>query len=392
MHLVDTTLFYSPTSGGVRRYLNAKHAWYLRQPQLTHSILVPGPQTQLHRGDVSTVAGSIVPGTFNYRLPLSPRRWKRMLRELEPDLIEAGDAFHPAWCTLNVARSLRVPAVAFFHSHLPRLIRIRLGDAMGQAAGRYLRWLYERFDLVLAPSRVMCDFLRGLGLGNVALQPLGVDTVTFHPARRGAQLRRKLGLADDVRLLAYAGRFSAEKNIHVLRDAFARLGNRYHLLLVGGGQFQRPAANVTLLPYHRDSAELATTLASADALVHAGTAETFGLVVLEAMACGRPVIGIRANAVAELVDDTVGAAIPRAEGALLARAVQELYERDLESLGRAARARVEAQYSWDRALHHQLAVYDGLTEKKRTLPAGWVTARRRPSGDQRALSAGPSSN
>jgi alpha-1,6-mannosyltransferase len=392
MHLVDTTLFYSPTSGGVRRYLNAKHAWYLRQPQLTHSILVPGAKTQLRRGDVSTIAGTIVPGTFNYRLPLSPRRWKRMLRELEPDLIEAGDAFHPAWCTLSVARSLRVPAVAFFHSHLPRLIRIRLGESMGQAAGRYVRWLYERFDLVLAPSRVMCDFLRGIGLGNVALQPLGVDTVTFHPARRGMQLRRKLGLADDVRLLAYAGRFSAEKNIHVLRDAFERLGDRFHLLLVGGGEYQRPAANVTQLPYHRDSAELATTLASADALVHAGTAETFGLVVLEAMACGRPVVGIKANAVAELVDDSVGAAIPRADGALFARAVRELYERDVEALGRAARARVEAQYSWDRALHHQLAVYDGLVEKKRTLPAGWVTARRRPSGDQHALPAGPSSN
>jgi alpha-1,6-mannosyltransferase len=392
MHLVDTTLFYSPTSGGVRRYLNAKHAWYLRQPQVTHSILVPGERTQLHRGDVSTIAGSIVPGTFNYRLPLSVRRWKRMLRELQPDLIEAGDAFHPAWCALDVARGLQVPAVAFFHSHLPRLIRIRVGDTIGRLAGRYVRWLYERFDLVFAPSRVMCDFLRELGLGNVVLQPLGVDTLTFHPARRGQHLRRRLGLRDDVRLLAYAGRFSAEKNIHVLRDAFARLGNQYHLLLVGGGEHQRPAPNVTLLPYHRDSAELAATLASADALVHAGTAETFGLVVLEAMACGRPVIGIRANAVAELVDDSVGISVARAEGALLARAVRDLYDRDIEALGQAARARVEAQYSWDRALQHQLTVYDTLTEKKRTVPAGWVTARRRPSGDQHALSAGPSSN
>jgi alpha-1,6-mannosyltransferase len=282
--------------------------------------------------------------------------------------------------------------VAFFHSHLPRLIRIRLGDAVGHLAGRYLRWLYERFDLVFAPSRVMCDFLRGLGLGNVALQPLGVDTLTFHPARRGEQLRRKLGLREDTRLLVYAGRFSAEKNIHVLREAFRRLGDRYHLLLVGGGEYGRPASNVTRIPYHRDSAELATTLASADALVHAGTAETFGLVVLEAMACGRPVVGIHANAVAELVDDSVGMSVARADGALVARAVRELYDRDIEALGRAARSRVEAQYSWDRALHHQLAVYDGLIEKKRTVPAGWVTARRRPSGDQQALPAGPSSN
>src|SRR5688572_25388785 len=220
MHLVDTTLFYSPTSGGVRRYLNAKHAWYQRQPQLTHSLLVPGDTTRLQHGDVSTVAGHIVPGTFNYRLPLSPSRWKHMLHELAPDLIEAGDAFHPAWCALDVAQARRVPAVAFFHSHLPRLIRIRVGETIGRMAGRYLRWLYERFDLVFAPSRVMCDYLRGLGLANVALQPLGVDTTIFHPARRNLQLRRRLGLPENVRLLTHAGRFSAEKNIPVLRDAF----------------------------------------------------------------------------------------------------------------------------------------------------------------------------
>lgn len=392
MHLVDTTLFYSPTSGGVRRYLNAKHAWYSRQPHITHTLLVPGERTQLQPGDVSTLGGTVVPGTFNYRLPLAPRRWKRMLHELAPDLIEAGDAFHPAWCALDVARTRGVPAVAFFHSHLPRLVGIRLGRHMGRMTGRYLRWLYERFDLVFAPSRVMSEFLRSLGLTNVALQPLGVDTTIFHPAQRGLQLRQRLGLAKDVRLLAYAGRFSAEKNIHVLFDAFRRLGKGYHLLLVGGGEHLRPAANVTRIPYHRDSSELAQTLASADALIHAGTAETFGLVVLEAMACGRPVVGVRANAVAELVDESVGVTASAAEGELMARAVRDLYDRDLESLGRAARARVEARYSWDRALQHQLALYDGLIEKKRTLPAGWVSARRRPSGDQHIVPAGPSSS
>jgi len=392
MHLVDTTLFYSPTSGGVRRYLNAKHAWYLRQAGITHSLLVPGEATHLQRGDVCTIAGRIVPGTFNYRLPLATRRWKRMLDALEPDIIEAGDAFHPAWCALDVARRHRIPAVAFFHSHLPRLIGIRLGQPMGRLAARYLRWLYERFDLVFGPSRVMCDFLRGIGLTNVALQPLGVDTMVFNPVRRGAQLRQKLGLPEDVRLLAYAGRFSAEKNIHVLHDAFARLGKGYHLLMVGGGEYLRPAPNITRIPYYRDSTELAKTLASADALVHAGTAETFGLVVLEAMSCGRPVVGVRANAVAELVDDSVGVTATRAEGELMARAVSDLYDRDIEALGRAARARVEARYSWDRALPHQLAIYEGLMEKKRTLPAGWATARRLPSGDQHVLPAGPSSN
>ena len=392
MHLVDTTLFYSPTSGGVRRYLNAKHEWYLRQKQWRHSLLVPGARTELHPDDVSTVAGPIVPGTFNYRLPLAPRRWSQLLDALQPDLIEAGDAFHPAWCALRVAERRGIPAVAFFHSHLPRLIGMRCGAAIGRGAARYLRWLYGRFDLVFAPSRAMCDYLRSLGLPRVALQPLGVDTDVFHPALRHQRLRRELGLPEDVRLLAYAGRFSAEKNIGVLHDAFARLGSGYHLLLIGGGEPQRPAPNITVIPYHRDSRELASVLASVDALVHAGTAETFGLVVLEAMACGRPVVGVNAAAVAELINEQVGVAAARADGRLMAQAVRDLYDRDIETLGRAARARVLAHYSWDNALQHQLAVYAALTEKKRTVPEVWATASLRPSGDQRIMPAGPSSN
>jgi alpha-1,6-mannosyltransferase len=392
MHLVDTTLFFSPTSGGVRRYLTAKHAWLANRESWTHSLLVPGEHSHLERGGISTIAGSKVPGTFNYRLPLTPGLWSRMLEQLEPDLIEAGDAFHPAWCALGVAQRRRIPCVAFFHSHLPRLVGMRCGSLIGSGAAQYLRWVYEQFDLVQAPSRAMCDYLRSLGLSRVALQPLGVDASVFHPSRRNEELRSELGLAADTRLLVYAGRFSEEKNIPLLHQAMARLGPRYHLLLVGGGEYRRAAANITVWPYRRDSAELATVLASADALIHAGTAETFGLVVLEAMACGRPVVGIRAGAVPELVDESVGVIAARADGTLLANAVRDLYDRDVDGLGQSARARVLSRFTWEKVLQHQLSVYAALSENTRSLPDGWATARRLPSGDQQAMPAGPSSN
>jgi alpha-1,6-mannosyltransferase len=391
MHLVDTTLFYSPTSGGVRRYLNAKHSWYSKG-SWQHSLLVPGETTALRPGDVSTIRGTIVPGTFNYRLPLGLRQWARLLDDLQPDVIETGDAFHPAWAALRVAGQRAIPAIAFFHSHLPRVIGMRFGALAGRFAGQYLRRLYERFDMVCAPSRIMCDYLRSLGLSRVTLQPLGVDVDVFHPARRSHTLRGALGLPDRVRLLAYAGRFSAEKNIPVLLAAFARLGPQYHLLLVGGADHRQVASNVTAIPYRSDSAELATLLASADALVHAGSAETFGLVVLEAMACGRPVVGVRAAAVAELVDQHVGVTAARANGRLFAQAIRDLYDHDVDALGRAARGRVLERYSWERALLQQQMVYGALSEKKRIFPEAWATARRVPSGDQQALPAGPSSN
>lgn len=369
MHFVDTTLFFSPTSGGVKRYLTAKHAWLKAYSAHRHSILVPGQITCLAPGAISTIAGTRLPGTFNYRLPLSTRTWTRMLSALAPDLIEVGDVFHPAWCAAQVARERNVPLIAFFHSNLPQVLGRRFGAGVEQAVRRYLKAVYSRFDLVLAPSRLMCSYLARHGVTRTALQPLGVDTQIFSPARRTLDLRRQLELADDTRLLVFAGRFSEEKNINVLRGAFALLGKPYHLLLLGGGRSARPSHNVSVLPYRRDSVELAQWIASADALVHAGSSETFGLVVVEAMACGRPVVGVRAGAVPELVDDTVGELAEPESASSMAQAIRRLYERDLDALGAAARARALQRYTWSQALQLQLNSYASVLGRSREASA-----------------------
>ena len=364
LHLVDTTLFYSPTSGGVRRYLNAKHAWLAAHTHWEHTIVVPGRRNRFERGGLCTLSGFTVPGTFNYRLPLSVRRWKRMLDRLEPTLIEAGDAFHPGWCAASVARRRAIPLVAFYHSNVPQIIGRRF-RSIERPVRRYLRSLYGRFDVVLAPSRVMCEYLGALGVRHTLHQPLGVDAEVFHPRRGTLDLRARLHLSPGTRVLAYAGRFAEEKNLPVLFEAFAQLGARYHLLLIGGHRRARPAPNVTMMPYRRDSVELASWIASADALVHAGTRETFGLVVLEAMACGRPVIAARAGAFPELIDESVGLLAEPDSASGMAAAIAALYERDLAAVGAAARARVLKEFTWDRTFRQQLDTYAALIGARR---------------------------
>jgi len=365
-HLVDTTLFYSPTSGGVKRYLTAKHNWLAAQSRWQHTLVVPGERDRTERGGLCTLAGYPVPGSFNYRLPLNPRGWLRLLDALEPDLIEAGDAFHPAWAAVRVARRRGIPLTAFYHSNLPQIISRRVGGSLSaRALERYVCWLYERFDVVFAPSRLMRDLLNGIGVQQAVHQPLGVDAEVFRPQRRGDWLRQRLELPPAARVLVYAGRFAGEKNLPVLLDAFARLGPPYHLLLIGGDRKGRPGGNVTMLPYRRDSIELAEWLASADALVHAGTKETFGLVILEAMACGRPVVAARAGAIPEFVDEGVGMLAEPGSGASMAEAIAGLYERDLEALGANARARVLRKFTWSRAFQGQMATYNALLGRGR---------------------------
>jgi alpha-1,6-mannosyltransferase len=237
----------------------------------------------------------------------------------------------------------------------------------------YIRLTYQRCDHVLAPSRYMCDYLHGIGVTQATCQPLGVDIDTFTPERRGRDLCAELNLPRGTRLLVFAGRFSAEKNIPVLTAAFAKLGTPYHLLLIGGGEAARED-NITRIPYCRDNRTLASYFASADAFVHAGTHETFGLVVLEAMACGRPVVAMRAGAIPELVDEKVGAlAEPHADASVaaanLAAAVEGLYRRDLAAVGAAARCHVVSNYSWSRALQAIMARYQSAVAARR-VPAG----------------------
>jgi alpha-1,6-mannosyltransferase len=380
MHVVDATLFFSPTSGGVKRYLLAKHEWMRAHTNWRHSLVVPGANAASAPGDVSTVAGGKVPGAFNYRLPLNPLRWTRAIDALEPDLIEIGDAFHPAWAAASVARRRGVPLIAFYHSNFPQLAGRRLGPAVQRFIEWYVRLTYERCDQVLAPSRYMCEYLRGIGVRHATCQPLGVDVELFSPVHARHDLRRELGLGPRTRLLVFAGRSSAEKNIPVLVEAFRRLGAPYHLLLVGGAESGRED-NVTRIPYCGDNRALAGYYAAADALVHAGMHETFGLVVLEAMACGRPVVAMDAGAMPEIVAPRTGVlADPHEDPAIAARnfaaAIDALYARDLEAAGAAARAHVVGNFSWNRVLQTLMARYQAAASVRHLpSPAGAVPSR-----------------
>ena len=226
LHLVDTTLFYSPTSGGVKRYLTAKHAWLATHSRWEHTLVVPGERDRTERGGVCTLAGYPVPGSFNYRLPVDPRRWLRLLDALQPDLVEVGDAFHPAWAAWRLARRRGIPIAAFYHSNLPQIISRRIGGRItGRALERYVRWLYQRFDVVFAPSRR--DVRRAQRAGHCDMRCISRSASTrrcFRPQRRGDWLRQRLGLAPAARVLVYAGRFSGEKNLPLLLQAFAQVG------------------------------------------------------------------------------------------------------------------------------------------------------------------------
>jgi alpha-1,6-mannosyltransferase len=362
-HLLDATMFFSPTSGGVRRYLLAKHDWLGRQSCLKHTLVVPGPETVGSAGAIVEFASPRIPFGAGYRCPWRLPSLRALLARLNPDLIEAGDPYQIGWQAASVAESLGIPAVAFCHSDFVGLLANRIGRATAGVAAYYLRSLYSRFDLILAPSRIVAERLESNGIGRVALQPLGVDAQTFHPDRADPDLRNSLGLATDTRLLAFAGRLATEKNVPDLYAMVESLGHPYHLLVIGGARGERPNPRVTVLPYQREPVRLAAWLASCDAIVHAGRRETFGLVALEAMACARPVVVYDAGALPEIVDARVGQVARDAGPSALAEAVEDVFRRGPHALGLAGRRRVLEHYTWDQVFNQELRHYAALVNR-----------------------------
>jgi len=359
VHIADMTMFYAPASGGVRTYLDAKHCRLAGYPNVRHSLLIPGAGMNFKDG-VYSVPAPPVPFGKGYRFPLRAAPWRNALRDIHPDLIEAGDPYLTAWAALDARRQLDVPVIGFYHSDLPLLVSNRIGTWLGTNVETYVRKLYGHFDRVLAPSAVMAEKLSRLGVRNVYVQPLGVDLARFNPARRDSGLKSALGLSDETRLLVFAGRGSREKNIPILLDCMRLLGKGHHLLLVGSHMPTHVPENVSTMDQFVPSEEVARLLASADALVHAGDQETFGLVILEAMASGTPVVAVDAGAFREIIPESCGVLCKPNDPKAMAASVRLLFAQDIAGMRLSARRHVEAHYDWDGVVTGLLGHYASI--------------------------------
>ena len=357
--LVDTTMLYAPRSGGVKRYLLSKKAWLAEnRPGVTHSLVVPGARHRAGVDGIVKLRATKLPFGDGYRWPTSVRRWGAWVAAMKPALIEAGDPYTPGQGALEAGQRAGCPVIGFCHSDPASLAALHFGEWAKKPVEKRWARLFSQFDRVVSPSRFIARRLEEAGIGNIVIRPLGVEIDTFRPDRGDREaLRRKLGLGADARLLCFAGRPAKEKNIDVLIEAVQKLGAPYHLVLVGAGTGMPPEDRVICLPYEKDPKAVARIIASCDAFVHANDKEPFGLIVLEAMACGRPVVGVNAGGVAETVTNDVGQLAASADPDDYAQAIEALFERDIEALGVAARTHAVEKFAWNRVFEDLCVTY-----------------------------------
>lgn len=358
--LVDTTMQYAPVSGGVKRYLQSKSEWLDRnRPGVRHALLVPGRKTTARGDKLVTVAAPKVPFGAGYRWPMSRKKWATWLQSLNPVVIEAGDPYGPGVAALDAGQALGVPVIGFCHSDPAYLASIHWGQWAVKPIEKRWGEIFSQFDRVVAPSRFIAGRLREAGVERIVERPLGVDVEAFHPdfADRDA-VRAELGVRPNERLLVFAGRAAKEKNVDVIIAAVQKLGAPYRLLLIGATDgLPIEGGQVISMPFQQDVRAVSRLLASCDAFAHANEKEPFGLVALEAMASGLPVVCTSHGGVSETVDDTVGQKAISLEVDDYAEAIEALFERDVAAMGRAARLKAVSRYSWNTVFEELCMVY-----------------------------------
>lgn len=377
MKICDLTQFYSPLSGGVKRYVHEKIRYVQRSPNDEHVLIIPGAKTErieAERSRIYTIASPLLSRTSRYRALLNLRAIEEILEREQPDLIESGDPYQVGWKAIASGHALRIPVVGFYHSHFPEAYLRSSERFFGRTgmefvmdlAQRYVRKIYNQFEATLVPSERLGKLLASWGVENVRAVDLGVDAEIFQPLPNdAAATRESLGISPERCLLLYVGRLAQEKNTQTLFAAFEELDReRYHLLVVGDGlqraalqALQQKNPHVTWRQYCADPAELARLYRAADLLVHPGVQETFGLTSLESQACGTPVIGIRGSYMDRIIfgDQLFWARenSPRA----LARAIEESQVQDLRTLGLAAAERARAHYTWPLVFDRLFCIY-----------------------------------
>lgn len=388
MRIVQLANMYHGRSGGLRTVVDTLGRGYAAAGH-DRFLIIPGTRPSVVRGEhgtVITVSGT--PVSAGYRMILRPDRVLRMLAELAPDSIEVSDKATLAAAAGPWARARGVQAVLFSHERLDAMVAYRAGvhglpRGLQKAVAHWTRRIVAGFDHVVTTSAFGERELAAAGARGIRRVPLGVDLELFHPCPRTLTTGPSTAPISPLRLV-YSGRLSKEKSPQLAVEALRVLrqwGVDAALEVYGGGpllaSLRRRGAGLPVA-FHghlADRSSLAARLSRADLVLAPAASETFGLSVLEAMACGVAVITAAGSGAAELVSPGPGAAAPGAGLAAeatprgVAAGILELLRHPEPVRAAAARARA-SQYPWSAVVGRMLAIHSGAALRAGSGPGG----------------------
>lgn len=306
LRVAVVTETYPPEVNGVALTLS-RLVEGLREREHSVQLVRPRQRNEVHssREDVLT-RGFPVPRYPNLQLGLPARRCLESLwLQQRPDLVHIATEGPLGWSALKTANKLRIPVTSEFRTNFHSYSSHYGLGWLSKPIMTYLRRFHNHCGCTMVPTQKLQERLLQAGFERLQVVGRAVDTARFNPILRDEILRASWGARQDTPVILCAGRLAKEKNLSLLIRSYAMaklVSPDVKLVLVGDGPAReelKAAAPDAIFTGTLNQIELARYYASADIFCFPSQSETFGNVVLEAMASGMAVVAFDYAAAAE---------------------------------------------------------------------------------------------
>jgi glycosyltransferase involved in cell wall biosynthesis len=375
MRIAYFTDTYLPQINGVSNTLE-KLGDYLSGKDIDHMFFAPDYNEKILYPSNSSIARfKSISLPFYPECRLSLPLYANLCKiadKFKPTIIHLTDPFGIGLAGLRYARDRGIPLVSSFHTNFDVYLKYYSLEYLENLVWGFFKWFHGFSRLNLCPSQDTLEILESKGLESLRIWSRGVDRDKFNPNQRKPDIRYRLKAKDKL-IFLYVGRMAAEKDLDILLDSINVVNSNYaeqaQFVFVGDGPYaksikERSYANVILTGYLKDR-ELSAMYASSDVFVFPSSTETFGNVVLEAMASGLPVIAVNSGGVKENVfHDYNGLMCAPRDTEGFAKAIIRLIEDKQLQMTLAANAlEHSASKSWSRIFDQLLIDYGEVLEK-----------------------------
>ena len=384
MKVIDVAEFYAERGGGVKTYIHQK----LRAGSaLGHEVVIvaPGPEDgeeEKFGGRIIWVKGPPLPPDPRYYVLWNEKRVHEILDAERGDVVEGSSPWSGGWFVnrwkSDTAKALifhQDPVAVFAETFFDRFLsRGAINFGMAPFWG-YLRRLSARYDTTVTSGQWLADKLDGKGIRNPHAVSFGIDKERFNPAHAGdatrAKLREACGVGPDAKLILTVSRMHPEKRFGTIFRAFQRASKEHEMGLVvfGDGPLKswvhrrgNKIPGVHFAGYTSDPGELPRVYASCDAMLHGSAAETYGLVIAEAICSGLPVVVPDIGGAADLAAPSYAEVYPPGDAKAASEALLRLLGRDTTAIKAAcATATLERVGTMDDHFDELFAYYASIS-------------------------------